>query len=130
VDDEPHMISALLRLLHKCGYEILTASSGHEALELLTCKEAQVIISDQCMPGMAGTDFLKRVKELYPRTVRIMLSGNADLERISMEVNKGVICKFIAKPWEDDELYSHIEEAFFQYEGFDRTNAISPPASV
>ena len=75
VDDEPGVRAALTRMLRNEGYRILTAGSGLEALELLAVNPVQVIISDQRMPGMSGTEFLETVRHLYPNTVRIILSG-------------------------------------------------------
>ncbi|SFN94556.1 response regulator receiver modulated diguanylate cyclase/phosphodiesterase with PAS/PAC sensor(s) [Formivibrio citricus] len=116
VDDEPNILSALSRLLRREGYHILTAGSGREGLELLATHPVQVILSDQRMPEMAGTEFLHRVKELHPDTVRIVLSGYADLESVTLAVNEGAIYKFLYKPWDDALLQEHIRDAFLYYE--------------
>ena len=75
-----------------------------------------VIISDQRMPGMTGTEFLSQVKEQYPDTVRIVLSGYTEFNSITDAINRGAIYKFLTKPWEDDLLRAHIQEAFQRYE--------------
>jgi response regulator RpfG family c-di-GMP phosphodiesterase len=68
------------------------------------------------MPEMNGTEFLSRVKELYPHTVRIVLSGYTDLNSITSAVNQGAIYKFFTKPWNDDTMRENIREAFVAYE--------------
>ncbi|MBI4998500.1 MAG: EAL domain-containing protein [Rhodocyclales bacterium] len=112
VDDEPHILSALTRLLRRDGYRILTATSAAEGLELLALNEVQVIVSDQRMPEMSGTEFLGRVKEMYPKTIRIVLSGYTELRSITDAINHGAIYKFLTKPWEDALLRENIREAF------------------
>lgn len=116
VDDEENIIKALIRLFRRDGYRILKANSGGEGLEALSNNEVSVIISDQRMPEMTGVEFLSRVKDLYPDTVRIVLSGYTDLECITDAINKGAIYKFLTKPWEDDLLRRNIREAFQHFE--------------
>jgi diguanylate cyclase (GGDEF)-like protein/PAS domain S-box-containing protein len=116
VDDEPNVISSLHRLLRREGYRILTAGNGARALELLATHPVQVILSDQRMPHMTGTEFLRRVKELHPDTVRIVLSGYTDLDSVMRAVNEGAIYKFLHKPWNDDLLREHIRDAFLYHE--------------
>ena len=112
LDDEPNVLGALVRLLRREGYKILAANSSSEAFELLATNTAQVIISDQRMPEMSGTEFLARVSELYPDTVRMVLSGYNDLNTVTDSVNRGAIYKFLNKPWDDDLLRETIREAF------------------
>lgn len=116
VDDEENIASALTRLLRRDGYKILRASSGKEGLELLARNEVGVIVSDQRMPEMTGVEFLSRVKELYPDTVRIVLSGYTELNSVTDAINRGAIYKFLTKPWEDDLLRANVEEAFLHHE--------------
>lgn len=111
VDDEPGIVSALRRLLRPDGYRIISASSGAEGLELLAKNKVDVIIADQRMPGMTGVEFLRRVKSIYPDTVRIVLSGYTDLQSISDAVNEGAIYRFLTKPWDDNQLRKNIEKA-------------------
>ena len=112
VDDEPNILAALKRQVRGAGYKVLTANNGQEGLELLATQNVDVIISDQRMPGMTGVEFLRTVKTLYPDTVRIVLSGFTELQSVTDAVNEGAIYKFLTKPWDDDRLRSHIEEAF------------------
>ncbi|SFU80492.1 EAL domain-containing protein [Pseudoduganella namucuonensis] len=112
VDDEQNIISALKRLLRRDGYTLYTANSGQEGLEVLAQHPVDVIVSDQRMPGMLGADFLRKAKELYPDTIRIMLSGYTELQSVTDAVNEGAIYKFLTKPWEDELLRGHIADAF------------------
>ncbi|WP_157201279.1 EAL domain-containing protein [Massilia sp. Root418] len=123
VDDEPNILSSLQRLLRRDGYRILTAGSGAEGLELLSLHRVQVILSDQRMPGMSGSEFLGRAGELYPDTVRIMLSGYTDLRCVTESVNRGAIYKFLTKPWEDDDLRADVRAAFQRHETAARRSA-------
>ena len=112
VDDEPSILSSLKRLLRNEHYRILTANSGSEGLQVLAGEAVDVIVSDQRMPGMTGVEFLRSVRQLYPDTVRIVLSGFTELQTVTDAVNAGAIYKFLTKPWDDDQLRSHIQEAF------------------
>ena len=116
VDDEINIIQALKRTLRPDGYNILTANSGEAGLDLLAHHDVGVIISDQRMPHMTGVDFLRKVKALYPKTLRIVLSGYTELESVTSAINEGAIYKFLTKPWDDDLLLDNIREAFLYYE--------------
>ncbi len=116
VDDEENITSALTRLLRRDGYTIFRANSGQEGLALLAQHKFGVIISDQRMPEMTGTEFLSKVKDLYPDTVRVVLSGYTEFTSITDAINRGAVYKFLTKPWEDDLLRAHIQEAFQRYE--------------
>lgn len=116
VDDEIYIMNSLKRLLRKDGYQILSAENGKAALEILSTNQVGVIISDQRMPEMTGVEFLRRVKELYPDTIRIVLSGYADIKSITDAINEGAIYKFLSKPWEDEQIREQVREAFHNYE--------------
>ncbi len=116
VDDEPNIISALVRVLRPEGYRILNAHSGHEGLALLEHNEVGVILSDQRMPEMTGVEFLSEVKDRFPDTVRLVLSGYTDLNSITDAINRGAIYRFLTKPWEDDLLRENVQEAFHRHE--------------
>ncbi|OGT03875.1 MAG: diguanylate cyclase [Gallionellales bacterium RBG_16_57_15] len=117
VDDEEDISAALARLLRPDGYTILRARSGKEGLELLAQHhEVGVIVSDQRMPEMTGVEFLSRAKELYPKTVRMVLSGYADLNSVTEAINRGAIYKFLTKPWNNDTLCANVLEAFTHHE--------------
>ncbi|MBO1006428.1 MULTISPECIES: EAL domain-containing protein [Acidovorax] len=114
VDDEDSIVSALRRLLRRDGYHIVTANSGAQGLQRLAENSVDVIVSDQRMPGMTGVEFLRRAKELYPDTVRMVLSGYTELQSITDAINEGAIYKFLTKPWDDERLRGHVAEAFSQ----------------
>ncbi len=116
VDDEKEITSALLRLLRGDGYTILQAHSGQEGLELLSKNLVGVIISDQRMPEMSGVEFLTQAKALYPKTIRIILSGYADLDAIKNAINFGAIYKYLSKPWDNESLSVCVRDAFHHYE--------------
>ncbi|MCF8152157.1 MAG: response regulator [Burkholderiaceae bacterium] len=112
VDDEDGILSSLKRLLRREAYQVLTANSGQAGLDELARCPVDVIVSDQRMPGMSGVEFLRQAKELYPDTVRMVLSGYADLQSITDAINEGAIYKFLSKPWDDEMLKAEIDEAF------------------
>lgn len=111
VDDEENILAALRRLLRKDGYQILTAPSGQAGLDLLKTEKVDVIISDQRMPHMVGTTFLRLARELSPHSVRMILSGYTDLESVTSAINEGAVYKFLTKPWDDEILRLSIREA-------------------
>lgn len=115
VDDEPNILNALRRLLRKENYTIITASSGKEGLEILKKQQVSLIISDQRMPEMPGVEFLHKVKELYPDTMRIILSGYTEVSAIMAAINEGEVYKFITKPWNDEEIKISIQRSLEQY---------------
>jgi len=104
VDDEPHILNALQRLLRKEDFQVVTARDVEEGLAVLASRPVQLVISDQRMPGMTGVEFLQKVKELFPDAVRVILSGYADVGVIVDSINKGEIYRFLTKPWNDEEL--------------------------
>ncbi len=112
VDDEVHILSSLRRLFRREGYQLLTAHSGAEALDLLATRPVQVIVSDARMPDMDGSELLAKVCKLYPDTVRLMLSGYTDMRAVTRAVNSGELYRFLTKPWDDDELVEAVREAF------------------
>ena len=115
LDDEENILNALKRSLRREGYRILTATDAEQAFDILARNNVEVILSDQRIPGASGTEFLSKVKELYPDTVRMMLSGYTDLDAVTDAINRGAIYKFLMKPWKDAELREQIHEAFRTY---------------
>lgn len=112
VDDEKNILKSLRRLFIKEGYEILTADSGAKALKLIQKgAKPQVIISDQRMPEMNGTDFMIKAKNLLPQSIRIMLTGYSDINAAVDAINLGDIYQCILKPWDDDKLKSVVQGA-------------------
>ena len=111
VDDEPNILSSLRRMLSLEGFEVFTADSGAQALELLAKDTVNVIISDMQMPGMHGVELLEKVRQQWPHTMRLMLTGASDMSGAIEAINQGAIYRYIAKPWNDEELLSTIRAA-------------------
>lgn len=116
VDDEVNVLKALRRTFLEENYLIMTASSGPEALEIMDKNTVHLVISDYKMPGMNGAQLLKLVKETYPETMRIMLTGQADVQAIMGAVHDGAVYKFITKPWNNEDLRLTVSIALRQYE--------------
>ncbi len=104
VDDEENVRRALKRALRRENYEIFESDSADGALEFLRENVVDVIISDHLMPKMTGLDLLKVVKNLYPLTLRIILTGQADVSTAIAAINEGEIYRFLTKPWDDVDL--------------------------
>lgn len=124
VDDDENILSALKRVLRNEKCTILSANSGQAALELLSLYQIDVIISDQQMPEMTGVEFFNIVRQRYPETIRIVLSGYADLQSIIEGINEGSIYQFMMKPWNDTSLRCYIEDAFRQKELVDENKSL------
>jgi signal transduction histidine kinase/response regulator RpfG family c-di-GMP phosphodiesterase len=111
VDDEPDNLDLLYRTFHR-DYKVLRANSGPEALELLAQEgEVAVIISDQRMPLMSGTEFLSLTASQYPDTIRIILTGYTDVEDLVEAINSGKVFKYVTKPWEAEDLKAVVKQA-------------------
>ncbi|RQU78847.1 response regulator [Burkholderia cenocepacia] len=114
VDDEPNVLSALRRVFRPTGYDIVTADSGETALEILASTDIDLIVSDMRMPHMSGAEFLARARALYPDTMRILLTGYAELASVVQAVNEGGVYRYLNKPWDDHDLLLTIEHALEQ----------------
>ena len=125
VDDEEGILASLKRLLRRDAYTIVTANSAAQGLQRLAECEVDVIVSDQRMPGMTGVEFLRRAKELYPHTIRMVLSGYTELQSIIDAINEGAIYKFLTKPWDDARLREHVAEAFRQKDMADENRRLA-----
>lgn len=112
LDDDANILKALKRTLRRDGYHILSTTKVSEAFSMLAENEVEVIISDQRMPEMSGTEFFSQVKAIYPNTVRIVLSGYTDLKSVTDAINQGSIYKFLTKPWDDSQIREHVHQAF------------------
>ena len=111
VDDEESILNSLRRLLRSQPYDVLLATSGAQALEILTQQPVDLVMSDARMPNMDGATLLAHVHELYPATTRIMLTGYADPAAIIKAINEGRINRYISKPWNDDEMLVTLRQA-------------------
>lgn len=104
VDDERGILSSLRRLLRPEGYVVHMAEGGDEALALLEHTSVDLVVSDMRMPGMDGAEFLARVRSRWPASIRMLLTGYADLGSTIDAINRGEIHRFISKPWDDEQL--------------------------
>jgi DNA-binding NtrC family response regulator len=104
VDDDDNARHGLGLALRSGGYRVSFAASAESALEFLRVEPVDVVISDHCMPGMSGLEFLKLVRDRHPDTVRIMLTGHADMDMAIKAINQGEIYRFLTKPCDRVEL--------------------------
>lgn len=116
VDDEPDVRAAMLKAFRRESWELLTASSVGEGFELLARHNIGVVISDLHMNNVSGTDFLHQVKEMYPDTMRILLTGYKDFTTVIEAVNQGDLYKVLGKPIDDNLLRESIRDAFRRYD--------------
>ncbi|WP_420475869.1 response regulator [Noviherbaspirillum sp. ST9] len=110
VDDEPNILRSLHWMLHK-DFDVMTAPDGLSGLEMLRKHDFDVIVSDQRMPGMMGSEFLREACKIAPRAMRILLTGYSDLQAILRSVNEGEVFRFVNKPWSNEELTKTVAEA-------------------
>ncbi len=116
VDDEPNILSSLKRMFRKETYQIKTAGSAEEALDIMAHEKFHLIISDQMMPGMSGSELLQQVRGRYPDTIRIMLTGHADASAVMGAIKEGAVYRFIIKPAQEDDLRLSVSLALEQYD--------------
>src|SRR4028119_1576228 len=103
VDDEPDVVKSVQDLL-RLDYRVLGATRPEDALNLLTTNDVHVVLSDQRMPEMNGVEFLSRVRDQHPDAVRLLFTGYADIKAVIDAINEGNIYRYVAKPWDPDEL--------------------------
>jgi response regulator RpfG family c-di-GMP phosphodiesterase len=114
VDDETNNLVSF-KATFRFKFDVMTALSGEEALQILNTKKVDVIITDQRMPNMTGIQFLEKVLESHPEPMRLLLTGYADMNAVIDAVNKGKIYYYLAKPWNEVELQTTIEKAYEVY---------------
>jgi two-component system probable response regulator PhcQ len=114
VDDEPNLTSALVRSLDRSQFEIFTADSAQKGLMILAGNDIDVVVSDERMPGMTGSQFLSEVRKQWPNTIRMILSGQADLEAAVRAINEGEVYRFLLKPCHPKELQMTILQGLQQ----------------
>jgi signal transduction histidine kinase len=115
VDDEVDVLESLRHQFHR-KYHVLTASSGNQAIEILTSQAVHIILTDQRMPGMSGDVFLHQARELKPDTIRMLFTGYADIQGVISAVNEGQIFRYILKPWDSFELEAILRQGAEQYD--------------
>lgn len=125
VDDEPSVLESLKELFGR-KYKVFTATSGEDALEIVRNQSIAIVMSDQRMPGMKGVEVLRAVRELSPRTMRILLTGFADVDSILDSVNVGEVFRYVRKPWDVENLTAILSLAENTYLSKERiTEALS-----
>lgn len=115
VDDEPNVISALTRVFMDEPYQIYSAKSASEAMEILKKHSIKVVISDERMPEISGSEFLSMVREQFPHIIRIMLTGHANIDSAMKAINEGEIYRFFTKPWNDMDIQFAVKAAIDKY---------------
>ena len=115
VDDEKEILQTLT-LTFKNEYEIFTARSGLEALDILEKKDIALIVSDQRMPDMTGVELLQKAITINPDTIRIILTGYTDTAALIEAINKGHIYQYVTKPWDRQDLKVLVKRALENYE--------------
>lgn len=116
VDDDPNVLASMKRVFRKENYTIETASNGKKALGLMRQKKFHLVISDHMMPEMNGAELLQKVREQFPETIRIMLTGHADTSAIMGAIKEGAVYRFILKPANEDDLRVTVALALEQYD--------------
>jgi DNA-binding NtrC family response regulator len=114
VDDESAVLKSLKRVFQD-DYHVLTAENGAEALGILEKEHVHLIVSDLRMPGMDGLQLLHKVKERWPETIRVMLTGATDVDSVLDDISEGFMYKFVSKPWQDEDLKMSVRLALRQY---------------
>ena len=128
VDDEQHVLDGIKRSLYKEPLKLYFARCASQALDILAKEDIDLIISDERMPHMSGSELLKTVHEKYPQTIRIMLTGHADVEAAKRAINEGKIYSFLSKPIGKDELLATIYQALTQKEVENKKTTLSQQA--
>lgn len=129
VDDEERILRSL-GLLLRMQYQVFATSDGYEALEILKREKIHVLISDQRMPIMTGSELLRQAREIAPDTIRILLTGYADADAALESVNEGEIFRYITKPWGPKELRDSIAQAAEIGIRLENANAMPEPVSA
>jgi DNA-binding NarL/FixJ family response regulator len=111
VDDEPLVTQGLEAILHTSRYQVFVAHSGLEALATLRRRAVDVIVADECMSGMSGSELLAVVSMEFPDTARLMLTGRATVDVAARAINEGKVCRFLQKPCKPAQLLTALEEA-------------------
>ncbi len=124
VDDEIQILSCLKRLLRKEDFDLVTATNGEDGFKIMASRDIHLVISDHRMPGMSGISFLAKVRETYPDTIRILLTGYTEVDSIKASINEGHVYKFLLKPWNDDNLKQEIRKGLERYDLIQSNHAL------
>lgn len=124
VDDEENILNSLKRTFRKEQYRIITANSGLEGLSVIDKEKISLVLSDHRMPGMEGVEFLNEVRQKSPDTIRMMLTGYADMPSVMNAINHGEVYRFITKPWDDEEIRFIVKDALRHYDLIDENREL------
>jgi serine/threonine-protein kinase len=128
VDDDERILNGV-RAVFRQEYDVVVAPSGEAALEIVNRGGVHVVVSDQRMPGMMGVELLRKVREVAPNAVRMLLTGYSDLASLVGSINEGEIFRFVKKPWDNDELRKDVADAVklaLEHAGAGQAKAKSP----
>jgi response regulator RpfG family c-di-GMP phosphodiesterase len=114
LDDEMHNLTAF-RASFRRNFNVFTAINAIDAKEVLEKEDIHVIVTDQRMPVTTGVDFLESIIPLFPKPIRILLTGYADINAVIDSINRGHVYSYIQKPWSEEELKTSIQKAYEYY---------------
>lgn len=115
IDDEAEVLNTLNRQLRR-EFDTFLAHNTREALSILRDRPIQVVISDERMPGMTGSEFFSQIQQQYPEAIRLLLTGYADLQAVIQAINQGHIYRYITKPWDATEIRTIVRDAYQRYQ--------------
>ena len=123
VDDEPEILYSLRGLLRR-EFDLHTAESAEEALEIMEQHPIHVVMTDQRMPEMSGVELVGRISTRYPEAIRMVFTGYADIKAVIEAINEGGLFRYITKPWDPDELIEVLHEAAAEYDAMVERRAL------
>lgn len=126
VDDDTNLLESLLRTLRREPYQVLSATSAEQALDILGTRDIDVVVSDDQMPGMSGLELLTVVRERFPRVISLMLSGQASIGTVVRALNHGQIFRFLIKPCGPEEFFASIRQALAHKHLLDQCRMMLP----
>jgi two-component system probable response regulator PhcQ len=122
VDDQALVLGVLKEILSRGPYSVYAAQSAEQALEIMAREAVDVVISDERMPGMRGSEFLTIIRNRYPDTVRIIITGHASLESTIRAINEGEIYRLLTKPVTGEDLHAAVKDALAHKAKASRSN--------
>ena len=111
IDDEVHNLTSFKATFRR-DFKVFTAESAEEGGNILSQEDIHVILSDQRMPKMTGIEFFESIKDTYPNPIRILITGYTDVNAVIDAINRGQVYKYLAKPWNEDDVRNFVEKAF------------------
>lgn len=123
VDDEPEMLYSLKRLLRQ-EFEVFTAASAAEGLEILQSQVIHLVMTDQRMPQVTGVEFLRQIKNEHPAAMRLIFTGHADINAVIDAINQGSVFRYVTKPWDPEDLLDALRDAGGRYDRLVQRNQL------